>query len=174
MNRKQCPPVCFEVPIGNLPGITVFFLFFCEVGLNWDPRTQARCPIALHLSFKFTGGYLGVQPPYRGPRFRSASLLLFVLDPSWQNSRSLCGCEVVLFRRCWYTIWWRIQILLVTNFFSELFGCSGIFCSNFSQHWFKIFSKFFQIFPKIYLQFWQFLVKSILQARDYCARVTYF
>ncbi len=62
--------------------------FFCEVGPNWDSRTQARWPIALYLSFKFLEGYLGVQPPYRGPQFHSTSPLFFVPDPSWQNPRS--------------------------------------------------------------------------------------
>ncbi len=65
-----------------------FYFLFYEVGPNWDPRTQARWPIALYLSFKFIGGYLGVQPSYRGPQSRSASLLLFVLDPSWQSPGS--------------------------------------------------------------------------------------
>ncbi len=66
-----------------------FYVFFCEVGPDWDPRTQARWPIAPYLSFKFIKGYLGVSlSPYRGPRSRSASPLLFVLDPSWQNPRS--------------------------------------------------------------------------------------
>ncbi len=64
------------------------FSFFFEVGLNWDPRTQARWPIAPYLSFKFIGDYLGVLPPYQGPWSRSASLFLFVLDPFWQNPRS--------------------------------------------------------------------------------------
>ncbi len=48
--------------------------FFCEVGPCWDLRTQAHWPIALSLSFKFIWGYLGVQPPYRGPWSHSASL----------------------------------------------------------------------------------------------------
>ncbi len=68
----------------------LLFLFFfaCEVGSHWDPRTQAYCPIALYPSFRFIGGCLGVQPPYQCPRSRSASPLLFVPDPSWQNPRS--------------------------------------------------------------------------------------
>ncbi len=64
------------------------FFFFCEMGPNWDHRTQARWLIALYLSFKFIGGYLGIQPPYRGPQYCSASPLLFVLDPSRQSPRS--------------------------------------------------------------------------------------
>ncbi len=30
--------------------------FFLRGGSRWDPRTQAYCPIALYLSFKFIGG----------------------------------------------------------------------------------------------------------------------
>ncbi len=63
------------------------WFFFNEVGRRWDPRTQASWTIALYLSFKFTRVYLGVQPPYRGSRSRSASPLLFVPDPSWQSSK---------------------------------------------------------------------------------------
>ncbi len=37
------------------------FLFLCEMGFHWDPRTQAPTPIVLSLSFKFIGGYLVVQ-----------------------------------------------------------------------------------------------------------------
>ncbi len=66
----------------------VNFFFFCEVGPNRDPRTQACWPIALYLSFKYIGGYLEVQPPYRGLWSRSASPTLFVLDLSWQSRRS--------------------------------------------------------------------------------------
>ncbi len=62
------------------PSTFFFFFFFCEVGPNWDLRTQARWPIALYLSFKLVGGYLGVLPPYRGQRSRSVSPLLFVAD----------------------------------------------------------------------------------------------
>ncbi len=67
-----------------------FFSFFLQVGPGsfWDSRTQVNWPIVLYLSFKFILGYLGVQPPYQGPRSRSASHFLFVPDPSWQSSRS--------------------------------------------------------------------------------------
>ncbi len=58
------------------------------MGLNWDRRTQACWPIALYISFKFVGGYLGVQPPYRGARSRSASPFAFVLDTSRQSPSS--------------------------------------------------------------------------------------
>ncbi len=51
--------------------------FFCEVVPHWHPRTQAHWLIALSLSFKFTGGYLWVQPLYRGPWSHSASPLVF-------------------------------------------------------------------------------------------------
>ncbi len=60
--------------------------FFCEVGPHWDPRTQAHWPVALYLSFKFIGGYLGVQPLYWGSRSHSASP--FLLHTSWQ--RPIC------------------------------------------------------------------------------------
>ncbi len=69
-------------------GILGRLFFFCEVGPNWDPRIQTLWPIALYLSFKFIGGYLGVQPPYQGQRSRSASPPLFVLDPSWLSPSS--------------------------------------------------------------------------------------
>ncbi len=69
---RQCYKGCAEK--------TVFF--FCEVGPHCDPRTQPT--VAVYLSFKFVGDYLGVQPPYLGPRPRSASTLLFDPDPSWQ------------------------------------------------------------------------------------------
>ncbi len=52
------------------------FFFFCKVGPNWDPRTQACWPITPYLSFKFIGVFLGVLPPYRGPWSRSASSLI--------------------------------------------------------------------------------------------------
>ncbi len=61
-------------------------IFFLRGG--WDPRTHAHWSIAPYLSLKFIKGYLGVLPPYRGPRSHSASPLLFVLDPSWQNPSS--------------------------------------------------------------------------------------
>ncbi len=65
-------------------------LFFNELSPHWDPRTQAHCWLnALYLLLKFIESYLGVQPPYRGPRSRSTSLLLFVPDPSWQSPRSV-------------------------------------------------------------------------------------
>ncbi len=59
------------------------------MGPHWDPRTQAQWLIALSLSFKVIGIYLGVQPSYRGPQSHSASPLLFVPDPSWQSPRSV-------------------------------------------------------------------------------------
>ncbi len=52
-------------------------IFFCEVDPNWDHRTQAHWPIALYLSFKFIGCYLGVQLPYKG--HNSAQPRLFYL-----------------------------------------------------------------------------------------------
>ncbi len=57
----------------------------------WGTRTQVYWPIALSLSFKFIGGSSAVQtvqPPYRGPRYYSASLLLFAPNPFWQGPRS--------------------------------------------------------------------------------------
>ncbi len=42
-----------------------FIIFFCQVGSHQDPGL-AHWLIALSLSFKFIGGYLGVQPPCRG------------------------------------------------------------------------------------------------------------
>ncbi len=63
------------------------FFFFAR----WVPigtpglRPAGPLPYTSHLNSK---GYLGIQPPYRGPQFHSASPLLFVLDPSWQNPRS--------------------------------------------------------------------------------------
>ncbi len=68
--------------------VDLFGFFLMRWVPHWDPRTQAHWPIALYLSFKFIGGYLGVQPPYRGRRSRSASPLLFVLDLSGQNPKS--------------------------------------------------------------------------------------
>ncbi len=62
--------------------------FFCEVDPHWDSKTPALWSVALSLSFKFIGYYLGVQLPYQGPRSNSALPLLFVADPSWQSSRS--------------------------------------------------------------------------------------
>ncbi len=61
--------------------IRIFFLLRGES--HWDPRTQSRWPITLYLPFKFIGGCLRVQSPYRRPQSRSASPLLFVPDPSW-------------------------------------------------------------------------------------------
>ncbi len=46
--------------------------FFHDVGPSWVSRTQVHYPSPLYLSFKFIGGYLGVQPPYQ-PRSCSAS-----------------------------------------------------------------------------------------------------
>ncbi len=64
-----------------------FIKIFC-VKFFLRGRTQAYWPIVLYLLFKFIGSCLKVQPPYRGPRSRSASLLLFVSNPSWQSPRS--------------------------------------------------------------------------------------
>ncbi len=73
----------------------VFFcFFFCEEGPNWDPRTQGRWPIALYISFKFIGGCLGVQSPYRGPRFRSASLFYLF----WIHPGKVQGLHLYLFQ----------------------------------------------------------------------------
>ncbi len=82
------PSFKVTTPSQSLFRVDFFFLFFWEVGPNWDTKIQTRWPFALYFPFKFIGGYLGVQHPYRGPRYRSASSLLFVSDASWQSPRS--------------------------------------------------------------------------------------
>ncbi len=49
------------------------------MGPDWNSRTQARWPIALHPSFKFIGGYLGVQSLLPGATipFNLASFIYF-------------------------------------------------------------------------------------------------
>ncbi len=77
---------------GNFPSTLQenFFchFFFCEVDLDWDPRTQARWPIAPYLSFKFIGGYLGVLPPYQATI--PLSLTSFICSGSILTKPKVC------------------------------------------------------------------------------------
>ncbi len=80
--------ILVALSLGAVLHSPTYVIFFCKVGPHLDLTTQVHWSIALYLSFKIIMGYLGVQPPYCGLQSRSASLLLFVPDPTWQSPRS--------------------------------------------------------------------------------------
>ncbi len=66
-----------------------FFFFFWEMDPRWNPRNHTHWPIALYLSFKFIGCYLGVQPPL--PRAMiSLSLASFICSGSILVKPKVC------------------------------------------------------------------------------------
>ncbi len=86
-NQKRTSTSCFYLISFMERSKEIIFFFSLRGGPCWDSRTQVHWLIAVYLSFKFIGGYLVAQPPYRGPQLSLTSFLR-APDPFWQSPRS--------------------------------------------------------------------------------------
>ncbi len=79
---------------GKVEG-TSFFLFARSVPTG-TPKLRPKWSLPLPLSLKFIEGHSVVQPRYRGPRYRSASPLLYLLRIHPSKAKDL---HLYLFQR---------------------------------------------------------------------------